>query len=190
MVDDTQSMSLSLQQPAGRKQMRLIIAAAAIPALLVLQAHFRLALVTGDSMSPTLKSGDVMLLHKRAYAQAEPRRGDIVVARAGEALVVKRIVGLSGEELEVRLGKLYINGTEYQEDYAFPGGFLEVGRGKLLEGDFATLGDNRAIASALAIHPIICKDDIVGRVVWSWRPFRSRGPKVLATVLSLYRCHA
>jgi len=45
-----------------------------------------------------------------------------------------------------------------------PGG-LDVGEGKLLAGDFATLGDNRAIAAALAVHPIVTKADILGKVV-------------------------
>jgi len=147
----------------------LVIAGVALIAvLLVLRAHFQLTIVVGDSMLPTLKPGDVLLLDKRAYQNTEPRRGDIVVARYGAQLIVKRIVGLPGEELEVKMGTLYIDGTPHREDYRTNEGLLEVVKGKLLDGDFAMLGDNRAIPAAWAVHPILSKPDIVGKVIFTF----------------------
>ncbi len=116
-------------------------------------------------MLPTLKPGDVLLVDKRAYKRIEPGRGDIVVARYSGELVVKRVVGLPGEEVEVRNGKLYIDNRLMQEDHQVEQGTLCVEKGNLLEGDFATLGDNRAVSPASAIHPIVTKADILGKVV-------------------------
>jgi signal peptidase I len=142
---------------------------ALISVLLVLHARFRLTIVVGDSMLPTLKSGDVLLLDRRAYQSSEPQRGDIVVARYAAKLIVKRIVGLPGEELEVKTGTLYVNGKPQSEDYRSDEGILDVAKGKLFDGDFATLGDNRGIPSALAVHPILSKREILGKVVFSSR---------------------
>jgi signal peptidase I len=131
--------------------------------------HFRLSIVVGTSMLPTLSPGEVLLVDKRAYQKKVPQRGDIVVARDASGWIVKRVVGLPGEAAEVRKGKLYINGAPFGESYPVEPGLLEVGKGKLLSDDYATLGDNRAIPSALAIHPILTKSDILGKVVLPWR---------------------
>jgi signal peptidase I len=132
---------------------------------LVFRAHYRLAIVSGTSMLPTLKPGDVLLIDKRAYRQFEPRRGDIVVAQSSAGLVVKRVVGLPGEDVGVQKGRLYVNGGLMTEQHKIQPGWLDVGTGTLLAGDFATLGDNRAIAAALAVHPIVTKADMLGKVV-------------------------
>jgi signal peptidase I len=117
-------------------------------------------------MLPTLTSGSLLLIDKRAYDQLEPDRGDVVIARYAGGLVVKRVVGLSGEEVEVRQGRLYVNGRRVKENHAVYPGYLFVGKGKLLPGDFATLGDNRAVSAATAVHPIITESDILGKVVF------------------------
>jgi len=90
------------------------------------------------------------------------------MARYNGEFILKRIVGLPGEEVEVRKGTLYINGAALAEKHAVEPGSLDVGRGRLFDGDFATLGDNRAIPSVLAIHPILSAHDIVGKVVLGW----------------------
>ena len=83
------------------------------PALIIIglmfRSTYRLTLVSGDSMLPTLRSGDLLLVNKRAYEQLEPNRDDIVVARYAGGLIVKRVVGLPGEELEVRGGRVFVN---------------------------------------------------------------------------------
>ncbi len=153
----------------GRRVWRLVIAGVVLLLLVVvLRSHFVLTVVVGNSMLPSLEPGDLLLVDKRAYLNAEPRRGDVVVARDAAGLIIKRIVGLPGEEVEVRRGKLYINGIpQNEEEHEILQGPLEVGKGKLLQGDFATLGDNRAIPPLLAIHPIVSKADILGKVVFS-----------------------
>ncbi len=130
---------------------------------------YQLAVVSGDSMLPTLKSGDLLLVDKHAFEQVEPDRGDIVVARHAGGLVVKRTVGLPGEKVGVKRGRLYINGGRVNEHHAIYPGYLNVGQGKLLPEDYATLGDNRAVSPATAVHPIITRADILGKVVFVLR---------------------
>jgi signal peptidase I len=118
-------------------------------------------------MLPTLRTGDVLLVNRRAYVDSQPRRGDVVVARYHKRLVVKRIVGLPGEEVEVKKGVLFIDDSLEKENHPIRQGSLNIGKGKLLDGYFATLGDNRAVPAVLAIHPILLKSEIVGKVVFS-----------------------
>jgi len=145
--------------------------------LLALHAHFQLTIVAGNSMLPTLKSGDVLLVDRLAYESTEPHRGDIVIARYADKLIVKRIVGLPGEEVEVRAGTLYVNGRPHREDYRTDEGILDVAKGKLFDGDFASLGDNRAIPAVLAVHPILSRPDILGKVIFSSGKRRSLVPE-------------
>ena len=153
----------------------LAFGTALILGLAVLSHEFKLAVVVGQSMLPTLRPGDVLIVDRRAYDQTEPSRGDIVVARYGKDWIVKRVVGLPGEEVEVKRGTLFIDGTPKPEDHLIEQGPLDVEKGRLLDGDFATLGDNRAVPAVLAIHPILSRSEMLGKVVFSmsFLPLRS-----------------
>jgi signal peptidase I len=141
---------------------------------LVFRLQYCLVIVSGESMRPTLESGDVLVVNKQAYCGHEPRREDIVVARYKGELVVKRIVGLPGEELEVKDGVLYVNGSQVPEGCTTNAAGFNVEKGRLFDGRFATLGDNRAIAPSSAIHPIVSKDEIVGKVAFLASFWRNR----------------
>jgi signal peptidase I len=106
---------------------------------------------------------------KLAYRAAEPRRGDLVVARAGRDLLVKRVVGLPGEELELRLGELFVNRLAYAEFYPLAPGRLTLRPGRLLADRYALLGDNRDLPTS--IHAVVSRKQIVGKVVRVWRPW-------------------
>jgi signal peptidase I len=153
-----------------RQSARLVAGGALIVLLLFVETHFRLGLVLGRSMLPTFHTGDLLLVNKRAFDHADPQRGDIVLAKYHRQYVVKRIVGLPGEEVEVKRGTLYINGAPLAEYYRSQPGYCDIAGGRLLNGKFATLGDNRALPPGVGIHPIVTKDQIVGKVVFSISP--------------------
>ncbi len=133
-------------------------------ALLLVRTQFRLCLVAGWSMWPGLHPGDVLLVDQRAYRNAAPQRGDLVVARDNAGLIVKRVVGLPGEEVEVRWGTLFINGASFPEPYAASGDWLNLGRGRLLAGRYALLGDNRAHPGSASTHAVVSREQILGKV--------------------------
>ena len=78
--------------------------------------------VPSSSMYPTIEVGDRVLMWRLAYAFGnEPERGDIVVFEAPDELnessdLIKRIIGLPGETVEVRGGAVYIDGELLDED--------------------------------------------------------------------------
>ncbi len=103
--------------------------------------------VTESSMEPTLVSGSRVLLNKAAYAISEPDRGDIIAFEMhdGEGIYrVKRVIGLPGETIQIKEGKVYINEEPYQEDFPLienPGvADIPVIVGK---DEYFVLGDNR-----------------------------------------------
>jgi len=76
--------------------------------------------IPSGSMIPTLEVGDRVLVNKFIYRFTDPERGDIIVFesvdRTNEDLI-KRVVGLPGDEIAVRSGKLYVNGEPQKEPY-------------------------------------------------------------------------
>jgi len=147
----------------------LVLASGLIGLLLVFRAHFGLYIAKGESMHPGLRSGDLVLVDKLAYRAKDPERGDIVVAREGNDLIVKRVVGLPGEAVELRQGRLYVNQRPLAEGYAVEPGWLSLRRGRLLEDRYALLGDNRSVSSSVFVHAVVSKDQILGRVIQSVR---------------------
>ncbi|HNQ72100.1 MAG TPA: signal peptidase I [Verrucomicrobiota bacterium] len=154
--------------PAARNTL-WIFASALMGLLLVFRTHYSLYLTKGESMLPGLQSGDLVLVDKLAYRTTEPERGDIVVARDHDDLIVKRVVGLPGEEIELVQGKLRVNRQPFPEAYAVEPGMLSLQRGRLWEDRYALLGDNRAVSSSTVVHAVVAKEQIVGKVVQSLR---------------------
>jgi signal peptidase I len=74
--------------------------------------------VDGESMMPTLKNGDRMVVNKIGYMVGEPDRYDIVVFHAPEQKnYIKRVIGLPGDHVEYKNDQLYVNGEAMEEPY-------------------------------------------------------------------------
>jgi len=67
-------------------------------------------IVSGDSMSPIIMSGDYIFINKLAYINKAPQRGDIIVAkpRVYTNQIIKRIVGMPGERLQIMDGQITV----------------------------------------------------------------------------------
>jgi signal peptidase I len=156
------------QHQGAKRRTAIAIAGAVLCTLLILRHYFSLALALGNSMLPTVSNGELLLISHRTYSEGKPRRGDIVLARLDKELVVKRVIGLPGEEVEVKHGSLYINGALVPETYTLTNNVqFDIAKGKLFANRFATLGDNRGIPAIQTFHPIISKEQIVGKVILS-----------------------
>ena len=165
-------------RPRGRHRRRwLAIGILLLGLVLLLRSEFRLVIAVGESMRPTLESGDLLVVHQGAYRRSNPRRGDIVVVRHFGEWIVKRIVGLPGETLEVNRGTLLVNRQPLPENHRVMAGSLTIEPGRLREGRYALLGDNRDYAVSESIHAVVSLDQVLGKVVSStrWLP-SSRKP--------------
>ena len=81
---------------------------------------FRIAVVEGDSMEPTLQDGQVLLLQTGFLKEENLKHGDIIVASKKipeKTQIIKRVIGLPGEHLEILDNEVYINGEKLEENY-------------------------------------------------------------------------
>src|SRR3974390_888856 len=86
-------------------------------ALLIRADVWMPVLITGESMLPTLHSGQIAGLNKLSYLRRAPQRGDVVAVWTDKALMIKRVIGLPGEEISIHDGNVVINGKALAEDY-------------------------------------------------------------------------
>ena len=83
----------------------------------VISARIR---VDGASMEPTLATGEYVVVNRLSYRLGTPQRGDIIVFHpplAPQEEYIKRVIGLPGDEVEVRDGTVYVNGQALDETY-------------------------------------------------------------------------
>ena len=103
--------------------------------------------VDGNSMYPTLKHGEIMIVSKMGYLfGGEPELFDVVICHypnRGNTNFVKRIVGLPGDTVEIRGGKLMVNGVMYNEKFLHEPIAENFGPYTVPEGKYFVMGDNR-----------------------------------------------
>ena len=164
----------------------LVVVIALVVALGVrtfLVAHF---VVEGSSMYSTLETGDRVFVNKVSYRLHDPNRGDVVVLHeirgTTERDLIKRVIAVGGEEVEMRSCEVRIGGQLLLEPYLDPtvvtpgncGG--DFGPILVPEGTVFVMGDNRAGSQdSRTLGPVLL-DDIVGRAFvvfwprsnWQW----------------------
>ncbi|MDP9249094.1 MAG: signal peptidase I [bacterium] len=133
--------------------------------------------IVGDAMSPTYESGDYLLVNKlvRSY-----ERGDTVLySRSNEPgkVFVRRIVGLPGEKIEVRDGKIHANGARLPEEEYIAGTTAINASVNLAEDEYIVLGDNRGLEPELKSLEPIHRSNIIGKVFFKL-PTRKAAPDI------------
>jgi signal peptidase I len=97
-----------------------IIAVAVLVALAAQSWLIKPYRIPSESMLDTLRPGDRVLVNRVVYHLRDPGRGDVIVFRYPEdpdVVFIKRVVGVPGDTLEVKAGRLYVNGRKVREPY-------------------------------------------------------------------------
>lgn len=104
-------------------------------------------IIPSSSMYPTIYAGDMILVNKLVYRFSPPGRGDIIVfkphAEVGEDDLIKRVVGLPGETVEVKENRVFINGQPMEESYLNETPQYVFGPVQVPPDHLFVLGDNR-----------------------------------------------
>ena len=133
-------------------------------------------IVVGDSMVPTLKDNQVLLLNKLDYHFHDIERYDVVVIKVEKSEIIKRIIGLPGETIEYRDNTLYINGHEEKSSYNFDTEDFTLkdicNCEKIPQNKYLVLGDNRGVSADSRIIGLIDKKDIKGSTSISLFPMK------------------
>jgi signal peptidase I len=161
----------------GAVEWVVILVGALLVALVVKTFLLQAFYIPSASMEPTLKKDDRVLVNKLSYDFHDVRRGDVVVFRSppGEDNpeikdLIKRVIGLPGETVEGRDGRVYINGNPLKEPY-LPAGTTtsSFGPEKIPPGHLWVMGDNRSNSKDSRFFHTIAEDLVVGRAfikVW------------------------
>lgn len=126
--------------------------------------------VLNISMIPTLEPGELVMVNKLAYKLGELQRGDIIIFHYDESEdYVKRLIGLPGDEVEVKNGIVYISGVPRIETYlnevpTYTGAWV------VPEGKVFVLGDNRNASSDSHNWGFVSQEEIMGRAVMIYWP--------------------
>jgi signal peptidase I len=135
--------------------------------------------VEGQSMEPNLHTDQRLVVEKVSYRFHGPQRFDIVVLRLpsqGEELLIKRVIGLPGETVEIKNGHVYINGQQLDEPFTAeetrPGRYAKVTVPPL---HVYVLGDNRSRSNDSRSFGPVPIENIVGRAWLSYWPPQNLG---------------
>lgn len=128
--------------------------------------------VDGDSMKNTLKNGDILLLYKLSSIN----RFDIIVLdeEKDNEKIIKRIIGLPGDTVAIKKGKIYINDKVIDDEYAY-GETSDYDKVTLGDDEYFILGDNRLISKDSRYFGPIKEKEIKGKIVFRLFPFTKIG---------------
>lgn len=160
------------------------IAVTLIFAVLVAITMFQSVTMQESSMEPTLSVGDRFFMNKLTYKISSPQRGDIIVFKTnGEddaALHIRRVIGLPGETIQIKDGRILIDGETYKEGKDFPAisnPGLASSPVTLEAGEYFVLGDNRNNSEDSRYGDIgkVKKKYIVGKLWFTISPVKKIG---------------
>lgn len=138
---------------------------------------FRSTRVIGASMEPSLVDGQRGISVINRFSLYTPNRGDLVIVRKAsysDKLLIKRVIGLPGDEIEIKDNVLYLNGSVLDEPYIKDGMITKDLQVNLGKGEIFILGDNRddsADSRIPSIGNISYKKEVIGKFIFNLREF-------------------
>lgn len=146
-------------------------------AVLVIKFFAYSAYTPTESMYNTLQTKDKFVISRIEYKNKDPQRGDIISFNStqvseDEPQLIKRIIGLPGDTIEIKQGNVYVNGTLLKENYALKDKFTSQTKYVVPENCYFVMGDNRANSydSRYWEDPYVKRSDIIGKAKFKYYP--------------------
>ena len=165
---------------------------------LALESSIQNFRVEGPSMNPTLANGQHLLVNKLVYLRIDPQRfwkfipfvdssrsaavfpfhppnrGDVIIFRFPRDTTrdfVKRVIGVAGDRVEIRGGKLYINGELRDEPYVTYRDYSSMLATTVPPDSYFVMGDNRPASLDSRDWGHVPADNVIGRAWVAYWPF-------------------
>jgi signal peptidase I len=129
--------------------------------------------VYGNSSYPNIQSGDYLIIDKVTYHFHSPSRGDMVILNTPYAEgtgLIKRIIGMPGDTVEIHDCKVYIDGVELEEPYLCEPTEYVYPEEKIPEGSYFVLGDNRNVSLDSHDGWLVSRAEITGKAWFIYWP--------------------
>lgn len=130
--------------------------------------------VQGSSMVPNFETQEYLIIDEISYRFEEPKRGEVVVFRYPEnpqKYFIKRIIGLPGEEVEIKKGQVYIYNDQHPEGYLLQEEYLgdstytaQHEKVSLDKNEYYLLGDNRSVSKDSRSFGPVNESFFIGKV--------------------------
>ena len=126
-------------------------------------------------MLPNLEEGEYIMVDKVIYHFSDPERGEVIVFWPPEELgsanpFIKRIIGLPGDTIEVKNGKVFIDDIPLEEEYLKEPFHYTVSSRRIPYGEYFVLGDNRNNADDSHVWGTLPRQNIIGRAWFIYWP--------------------
>lgn len=164
----------------GISEWILIIGVAFILSLVIRNYLVDTRIVPTGSMLPTIQLQDRLIVDRFAYNFGELKRGDIIVFEAPESAhedkdLVKRLIGLPGEKVEIKNGNVLINDKVLNEPYIENKADYNYGPVTVPQHSYFVLGDNRRQSKDSHVWGFLPSDKVLGRVWIRYWPLTAIG---------------
>lgn len=127
--------------------------------------------IDGSSMNPTLLDGEYLIINNVTYMLDEPQKGDIVVFRhpRNDLNLIKRVVGVPGDHIEINNGTVWVNGEAQNEPYIADSPNYS-GSWDVPLGQYFVLGDNRNNSSDSHSWGYLPEENLLGKAMFVYWP--------------------
>lgn len=134
--------------------------------------------IEGHSMEANLHDGQFLIVNKLVYYIHPPERGDVIVFHSPvnpRKDFIKRVIGLPGEEVEIREGQAYVDGVRLEETYVSNRGNRSWGPEVVGDFEYFVMGDNRNNSSDSRSWGMLDGNAIIGKAWVSYWPLPDLG---------------
>lgn len=154
------------------------VISAGIIAFIIITFIGQVTVVRGASMEPTLHDRERLIANKISYRFESPERNEIIIFRPPIGIkrnYIKRIIGISGDKIEIVDGKIYVNDQALEEPYVKYRSYEDMPPTIIPADSFFVLGDNRPNSSDSRYWGFVPRKNVVGKawvVFWPLNKIR------------------
>ncbi|NWF77596.1 MAG: signal peptidase I [Chloroflexi bacterium] len=145
----------------------------AVAVFFALRLNIQTYTVVMSSMEPSFQQGECIIVNKVTYHSSGPQRGDVIIFDPpfdSPHPFIKRVIGLPGETVEIKDGKVFIDGAPLEEGYIMAPPDYTMAATKIPENEYFVLGDNRNYSNDSHTGWTVPRDNIIGKAWFTYWP--------------------